>query len=135
MPKTRAKRATLYVRSSHADRTTENQRRELTKVAKQAGWAIASVYENSGVSGARNREGCPGFNRMLQDADRREFDVIMAWPLDRLGRSLQHLVAFPEEVHGSRLTAICMSQASTQRRLQAMPFSRCLRLSLSLSRP
>ncbi len=99
----KARKAALYLRTSHADRTTENQRRELTKAAKRAGWSIAAVYEDNGVSGAKGRDGRPGFDQMLKDANRREFDVIMAWSVDRLGRSLQHLVGFLEEVHALRV--------------------------------
>jgi len=95
----KARKAALYLRTSHADRTTENQRRELRKAAKRAGWSIAAVYEDNGISGAKGRDGRPGFDQMLKDANRREFDVIMAWSVDRLGRSLQHLVSFLGDIH------------------------------------
>ena len=95
----KARKAALYLRTSHSDRTTENQRRELRKAAKRAGWTIAAVYEDNGVSGAKGRDGRPGFDQMLKDANRRELKIIMAWSVDRLGRSLQHLVGFLEEVH------------------------------------
>lgn len=95
----KARRAALYLRTSHADRTTENQRRELEKAARRAGWPVVAVFEDNGISGAKGRDGRPGFDRMLKDANRREFDVIMAWSVDRLGRSLQHLVGFLEEIH------------------------------------
>ncbi len=95
----KARKAALYLRTSHSDRTTENQRRELKKAAKRAGWTIAAVYEDNGISGAKGRDGRPGFDQMLKDANRREFNIIMAWSVDRLGRSLQHLVGFLEEVH------------------------------------
>ncbi len=93
------RRAALYLRTSHADRTTENQRRQLRRAAKSAGWTVVAVYEDNGISGANGREGRPGFDQMLTDANRREFDIIMAWSVDRLGRSVQHLVGFLEEVH------------------------------------
>ncbi len=95
----KARKAALYLRTSHSDRTTENQRRELEKAARRAGWTIAAVYEDNGISGAKGREGRPGFDQMLKDANRRGFNIIMAWSVDRLGRSLQHLVGFLEEVH------------------------------------
>ncbi len=99
----KARKAALYLRTSHSDRTTENQRRELRKAAKRAGWSIAAVYEDNGISGAKGRDGRPGFDQMLKDANRREFDVIMAWSVDRLGRSLQHLVGFLDEVHALKI--------------------------------
>ena len=95
----KARKVALYLRTSHADRTTENQRRELERAARRAGWPVVAIYEDNGVSGAKGRDGRPGFDQMLKDANRREFDVIMAWSVDRLGRSLQHLVGFLEEVH------------------------------------
>ncbi len=95
----KARKAALYLRTSHADRTTENQRRQLRRAAKGAGWTVVAVYEDNGISGANGREGRPGFDQMLKDASRREFEVIMAWSVDRLGRSVQHLVGFLEEVH------------------------------------
>ena len=93
------RRAALYLRTSHADRTTENQRRQLKRAAKRAGWTVVAVYEDNGISGANGRDKRPGFDQMLTDANRREFDIIMAWSVDRLGRSVQHLVGFLEEVH------------------------------------
>ena len=95
----KARKAALYLRTSHADRTTENQRRELERAARRAGWSVVAVYEDNSISGAKGRDGRPGFDGMLKDANRREFDMIMAWSVDRLGRSLQHLVGFLEEIH------------------------------------
>ena len=40
---------------------------------------------------------------MLKDATRREFDIILSWSVDRLGRSLPHLVSFLEEIHAKRV--------------------------------
>ncbi len=81
----KARKVALYLRTSHADRTTENQRRELERAARRAGWPVVAVYEDNGVSGAKGRDGRPGFDQMLKDANRREFEVIMAWSVDRHG--------------------------------------------------
>ncbi|MFZ5492654.1 MAG: recombinase family protein [Pseudomonadota bacterium] len=94
-----AKRAALYLRVSTDGQTTLNQRRELEAVAERAGWQIVEVYEDAGISGAKGRDQRPAFDRLLKDAARRRFDVIAAWSVDRLGRSLQHLVGFLDEVH------------------------------------
>jgi DNA invertase Pin-like site-specific DNA recombinase len=53
---------------------------------------VIEVYEDAGVSGAKGRDQRPAFDALLKDATRRRFDVVMAWSVDRLGRSLQHLV-------------------------------------------
>lgn len=94
-----AKRVALYLRVSTGEQTTENQRRELVDVASRSGWDIVEVYEDHGVSGAKARDQRPAFDRMCQDATRRKFDVVMAWSVDRLGRSLQDLVSFLSEIH------------------------------------
>ena len=88
------KRAALYLRVSTASQTTENQRIELERVAAPRGWEIVEVYEDAGVSGAKGREQRPAFDRMLKDATQGRFDVLAAWSVDRLGRSLQGLVSF-----------------------------------------
>jgi DNA invertase Pin-like site-specific DNA recombinase len=50
--------------------------------------------KDSGISGAKGRDKRPQFDEMLNAANRREFDIIMSWSVDRLGRSLQHLAEF-----------------------------------------
>ena len=57
-----------------------------------------AVYEDAGISGARGRDKRPAFDKLNKDAARRKFDVVMAWSVDRLGRSLQDLVAFLNEL-------------------------------------
>lgn len=94
-------KAALYLRVSTDHQTTENQRQHLTEVAERAGWEIVEVYEDAGISGAKGRKDRPAFDRMCKDATRRRFDVIMAWSVDRLGRSLQDLVTFLGELHSS----------------------------------
>src|SRR5262245_25443586 len=93
------KRAVLYLRVSTVDQTTANQERELRAVAERAGWEIVKVYKDHGISGAKGRDKRPAYNQMLRDAFRRQFDVVMAWSVDRLGRSLQELVTFLGELH------------------------------------
>jgi DNA invertase Pin-like site-specific DNA recombinase len=85
------KRAALYVRVSMDAQTVENQTRELRQVAKRHGWDVVEVYSDAGISGAKGRNGRPGLDSMLKDASRRKFDIVMAWAIDRLGRSLSDL--------------------------------------------
>jgi DNA invertase Pin-like site-specific DNA recombinase len=92
------RRAALYLRVSTGEQTTDNQRRELDEVAKRSGWQIVEVYEDAGISGAKGRDKRPAFDRLCRDAGRRKFDVVMAWSIDRLGRSLQDLVGFMNEL-------------------------------------
>jgi Resolvase, N terminal domain len=55
-------------------------------------------YEDAGISGSNGREKRPGLDRLLKDATARKINMIAAWSVDRLGRSLQHLVGFLNEL-------------------------------------
>ena len=88
----KAKRAALYVRVSTDHQSVENQVRELKEVAERRGWTVVEVYRDAGISGAKGRDKRPGLDAMLKDASRRKFDVVMAWAIDRLGRSLIDLL-------------------------------------------
>jgi DNA invertase Pin-like site-specific DNA recombinase len=88
------KRVGIYLRVSTDSQTTENQRRELEAVAVRSGWQVVGFYEDAGISGAKGRDKRPGFDRLLRDATARKVDMIAAWSVDRLGRSLQDLVGF-----------------------------------------
>jgi DNA invertase Pin-like site-specific DNA recombinase len=63
------------------------------------GCEIVRVYKDHGISGAKSRDERPEFDRLLRDAAQRKFDMVMAWSVDRLGRSLQDLVGFLSELH------------------------------------
>ena len=86
------KRAVIYVRVSTDKQTAENQVRELRQIAERRGWEVVEEYRDAGISGAKGRENRPGLNQMLKDASKRRFDVVMAWAIDRLGRSLIDLL-------------------------------------------
>src|ERR1700693_3328355 len=89
----------IYTRVSTDHQTTENQERELREIAERMGWQIVELYRDEGVSGAKSREHRPGFDALCKDAARRRFGMVMAWSVDRLGRSLQDLVGFLSELH------------------------------------
>src|SRR5580765_2542839 len=76
---------------STLDQTTATQERELREVASRMSCEVAKVYRDHGVSGAKGRDQRPQFDRLCHDATKRQFDAIMAWSVDRLGRSLQDL--------------------------------------------
>jgi len=97
------KRAVLYLRVSTLDQTTANQERELRDIAGRMNCEIVKVYKDHGISGTRGRDKRPGFDALCRDAATRQFDVIMAWSVDRLGRSLQDLVGFLSEIHALRI--------------------------------
>ena len=97
------RRAALYLRVSTLEQTTVNQERELRAVAARMGCEIVAVHRDNGISGAKGRNGRPGFDALCKAANRREFDIIMAWSVDRLGRSLQDLVGFLSEIHALKI--------------------------------
>lgn len=94
------KRVGIYLRVSTKDQTTENQLRELRQVAERAGWEVVKVFEDAGVSGAKGRDKRPSFDALLKAVTRREIDLVAAWSVDRLGRSMQDLVGFLEDLRG-----------------------------------
>ncbi len=87
-----SKRAAIYVRVSTDKQTVENQVQELRRIAERRGWEVVAEYRDAGISGAKGRDQRPGLDSMLKDAQRRRFDVVMAWAIDRMGRSLIDLL-------------------------------------------
>lgn len=100
-PKT-TRRVAIYARVSTDGQTTENQLRELRAVADHNGWEVVREYVDHGISGAKGRDQRPELDAMLKDSVRGRFDVVMAWSVDRLGRSLQGLCEFLSELHSKR---------------------------------
>ena len=102
--------AAIYVRVSTGQQTTENQEAALIKLAEKAGWEVSEIYRDHGVSGAKKRSERPAFNKMQNDAVQRRFDIILAWSVDRLGRSLQDLVEFLTEMHSLEVDLVLHQQ-------------------------
>jgi DNA invertase Pin-like site-specific DNA recombinase len=95
----KGKRVALYARVSTDGQSVENQLRELEAVAVKEGWDVVERFIDRGISGAKGREERPAFDRLSKGIMRREFDVVAAWSVDRLGRSLQDLVVFLNDLH------------------------------------
>jgi DNA invertase Pin-like site-specific DNA recombinase len=95
----RPKRVALYLRVSTSEQTTANQRRELMAVAERHGWNVTDVFEDAGISGAKGRDQRPDYDRLMKAVARREIDMVAAWSVDRLGRSLTDLLGFLNELH------------------------------------
>jgi DNA invertase Pin-like site-specific DNA recombinase len=94
-----SKRVALYVRVSTDGQTTVNQERELREVADRHGWRVVEVFRDQAISGRNGREKRPGLDRLLHAVSRKEVEVVAAWSVDRLGRSLVHLLAILGELH------------------------------------
>jgi DNA invertase Pin-like site-specific DNA recombinase len=104
------KRAVLYLRVSTLDQTTANQEHELRDVAERAGWQVTKVYKDQGISGAKGRDKRPAFDALHKAAARREFELVMAWSVDRLGRSLKDLVNFLDELRALNVDLFLKTQ-------------------------
>src|ERR1700745_881269 len=97
------KRVGLYLRvSTKNGQTVDNQRQALTEaIGLRQGWIIADEFSDQGISGAKGRDKRPEFDRLLKAVTRRKIDVVAAWSVDRLGRSLQDLVGFLGGLNGA----------------------------------
>ena len=104
-------RAAFYLRVSTTGQTTENQLRDLNAKARAAGWTVIGVYADEGISGARGRAHRPAFDRLLRDAAQGKVDIVAAWSVDRLGRSLTDLVGFLAELHALKVDLYLHQQA------------------------
>jgi DNA invertase Pin-like site-specific DNA recombinase len=95
------KRVGLYLRVSMKNgQTVDNQRRALTEaIGHRQGWLIAEEFVDEGISGAKGRDKRPEFDRLLKEVVRGKIDIVTAWSVDRLGRSLQDLVGFLSELN------------------------------------
>lgn len=93
------RKVAIYARVSTDGQTTDNQLLELKKVLSKSGWELVDTYIDEGISGSKGRDKRPELDRMLKDAVRRKFDVVMSWSVDRLGRSLQDLLHLLSELH------------------------------------
>lgn len=93
------RRIAIYARVSTDGQTVENQLRELQAVADRLGWTVVDTFTDEGISGAKGRDKRPGLDALMKGITRREFDMIACWSVDRLGRSLQHLVHFLNEIN------------------------------------
>jgi len=92
------KKVVAYIRVSTDKQSVENQLNELTSVADRNGWELVHTYCDKGISGAFGRDKRPAFDELLKDANRKEFDGILVWSIDRIGRSLQDLISFLDDV-------------------------------------
>jgi hypothetical protein len=91
-------RAALYARVSTKDQDAQLQLEELRRLAEQRGWTVVKEYVDEGVSGSKASR--PGLDLLMADARAGKLDVVAVWKLDRLGRSLQHLLRTLDDLSG-----------------------------------
>ena len=105
------KRVAVYVRVSTGSQTTDNRERDLRAWAEKAGGEIVTVYRDAGISGGKGREARPAFDALCKDAARRKFDLVAAWSVDRLSRSVHDLASFLRELHSLKIDLYLHQQA------------------------
>ena len=105
------KRAVLYLRVSKQDQNIENQRAELERVAQLRGWRIVATFKDEGISGAFGREVRAQYDAMLKQGVQAKYDVVLAWDVSRLSRSLSDLVSTLDELQACGIDLYLHQQA------------------------
>ena len=100
-------RCAIYARVSTFDQEPENQLAEIRRYIAARGWT-GEEYVDRGISGAKDRR--PALDRLLIDARRRRFDVVVVWRLDRLGRNLRHLITLLEELQALGIAFVSLNE-------------------------
>ncbi len=93
-----SKRVAIYARVSTSSQTTQNQIDVLTELANRQGHTIIKIYSDNGFSGTKSTADRPALNDLMTDARKKQFDMVLVWSLDRLGRSLKHCLELLQEL-------------------------------------
>jgi DNA invertase Pin-like site-specific DNA recombinase len=106
-------RVAIYARistaNSNSGQSPEMQLRELREHAQRRGWEISCEYVDEGISGAKDRR--PALDRLMADAHRRKFDVVLVWRFDRFARSVSHLLRALDTFRALGMEFVSLSEA------------------------
>lgn len=102
------KRAAVYVRISTNEQNPDLQNHELPDYCARRGWQVAEVYEDC-ISGGKDRR--TGLDRLMADARRRKFAVVVVWKFDRFARSTSHLLRALEEFSALAIDFVSVTEA------------------------
>lgn len=108
---TEMKRAVIYLRVSKQEQNIENQRVELERVAAAKGWRIVGTFKDEGVSGAFGREVRAQYDAMLKQGVQAKYDVVLAWDVSRLSRSVSDLISTLDELQACGIDLYLHQQA------------------------
>ena len=105
----RIQKVALYARVSttNGKQDTETQLIPLREFCTHRGWEVSKEYVDNGISGTK--ESRPALDAMLKDAARGKFDAVLCWKLDRVGRSLKHLIGLLAELETVRVAFVSLS--------------------------
>jgi DNA invertase Pin-like site-specific DNA recombinase len=101
-------RIAIYTRVSTQDQSDEGQERELLEFAERRGWTVAEVYKDK-ISGLKNIR--PELDRLMADAKKAHFSHIVVFRIDRLGRSVRHLLEVLETFKALDIKFVSLSEA------------------------
>ncbi len=105
------KKAVIYLRVSKQEQNIENQKMELERVAAAKGWRIVGIFKDEGVSGAFGREVRAQYDAMLKQGVQAKYDVVLAWDISRLSRSLSDLISTLDELQACGIDLYLHQQA------------------------
>ena len=104
------KKAVIYARVSTKNQTVENQLQALREAAQRQGWYITTELTDEAISGSKGRRDRPGLDKLFDMIAKRDVDVVLCWALDRLGRSLQELIALMKDMNAKGVDLYCHTQ-------------------------
>src|ERR1700688_2712374 len=104
------RRAVLYSRVSTLNhgQDPEVQSREIREYFQRRGWPLVGEYVDAGISGAK--ESRPQLDRLIADAHKRKFEVIVVWKFDRFARSVSHLLRALENFRALGIEFVSLSE-------------------------
>jgi len=98
----------IYIRVSTEDQTVQNQELALREYCQKEEYEIYQIYKDEGISGSKTSR--PALDKMLTDMRNKNFDLIIVWKYDRLGRSTIHLLQILEEMKSKGIRLIATTQ-------------------------
>ena len=105
----KTQKVAIYVRVSTSGQTVENQERELVAHCQRQGWQVFKVYRDKGFSGAVADR--PALKEMMTDARLGKFNLLVVWKIDRLARSISHLLEVLTELKGLGIGFVSLTEA------------------------
>jgi DNA invertase Pin-like site-specific DNA recombinase len=103
-------RAAIYARVSTANNGQDPrvQTRELVEFCERRGWTLAPEYVDIGISGTKEKR--PALDRLMADAHKRRFDIVIVWRFDRFARSVSHLLRALETFNALGIAFVSLSE-------------------------
>ena len=105
----KTQKVAIYVRVSTSGQTVENQERELMAHCQRQGWLVHKVYRDEGFSGAVAER--PALKEMMADARLGRFNLLAVWKIDRIARSISHLLEVLMELKGLGIGFVSLTEA------------------------